>query len=262
MDRSLTLFQRLFLNEWVVLTAICLNSLLLFAMGFDSIGHRPGLVMIDLVFTLIFVIETVVKIRVWGRKAYFASEWNVMDFIIILFSAPSILELFFEVPDFSYVLLFRTLRVLRIFRFVRFIPDVKRLVLGIKRALKASIFVFSALFVYNFLLSVLTCYIFKELDPANFGNPFLSFYTIFTIFTVENWQEIPNHIAANSSTMMAFWVRAYFVGVVLTGGLFGFSIVNAIFVDEMVRDNTDELEVKIDSLIKKVDALTEGKETE
>jgi len=44
----------------------------------------------------------------------------------------------------------------------------------------------------------------------------------------------------------------YFIFVVLTGGIFGLSLVNSIFVDSMVSDNNDELEKKIDSLDSKI----------
>ena len=47
----------------------------------------------------------------------------------------------------------------------------------------------------------------------------------------------------------------YFVVAVAIGGLLGLSLANAVFVDEMTMDNTDELEAKIDRLIDKVESL-------
>ncbi|MFK7906638.1 MAG: hypothetical protein AB8B69_16020, partial [Chitinophagales bacterium] len=49
--------------------------------------------------------------------------------------------------------------------------------------------------------------------------------------------------------------RLYFVFVVLTGGIFGLSITNAIFVDEMTIDNTVVLEEKIDKLQEQINKL-------
>ncbi|NQX82448.1 MAG: ion transporter, partial [Flavobacteriaceae bacterium] len=42
---------------------------------------------------------------------------------------------------------------------------------------------------------------------------------------------------------------------VITGGVFGMSLVNSIFVDAMVSDNNDNLERKIEELNKKMDRL-------
>jgi voltage-gated sodium channel len=52
--------------------------------------------------------------------------------------------------------------------------------------------------------------------------------------------------------------KIYFVLILLTGGIFGLSLVNSIFVDAMVSDNNDELENKIDSLEKKIDNLIDN----
>ena len=41
----------------------------------------------------------------------------------------------------------------------------------------------------------------------------------------------------------------------LAGGIIGLSLVNSIFVDAMVEDNTDELEAKVDVLTGEVRAL-------
>jgi voltage-gated sodium channel len=52
----------------------------------------------------------------------------------------------------------------------------------------------------------------------------------------------------------------YFIFVVISGGIFGLSLVNSIFVDAMVSDNNDELENKIDLLDQKIDKLLTKKE--
>jgi len=52
----------------------------------------------------------------------------------------------------------------------------------------------------------------------------------------------------------------YFIFVVISGGIFGLSLVNSIFVDAMVSDNNDELEKKIELIDKKIDKLLNKKE--
>jgi len=86
-----------------------------------------------------------------------------------------------------------------------------------------------------------------------------SFYTIFRIFTVEGWYEIPDMIANNSTPSIGILSKIYFSVILLLGGIFGLSLVNSIFVDAMVSDNNDELERKINSLENKIDKLIENK---
>ena len=54
---------------------------------------------------------------------------------------------------------------------------------------------------------------------------------------------------------MAGLTRFYFVIVVLIGGIFGMSLANAIFVDEMTMDNNQDLEKKIDDLFEELREL-------
>jgi voltage-gated sodium channel len=49
----------------------------------------------------------------------------------------------------------------------------------------------------------------------------------------------------------------YFAILLLGGGILGLSLVNSIFVDAMVSDNTDELEKQVSQLSEKIDILTQ-----
>ncbi len=86
----------------------------------------------------------------------------------------------------------------------------------------------------------------------------ISSYSIFQMFTVEGWNEIPASIVENTENpMYAGLTRFYFVLVVLFGGIFGMSLANAVFVDEMTMDNNDGLEKKVDELSAQVAELKE-----
>lgn len=253
------LFNKIFLNEWVIIAAILLNSVTLFLMGFQ---HMHGFLdNVDHFFTFFFLFEVIAKTANLGWRKYINVAWNKFDFILVVISFPSLLETFVAIPDVSYLLVFRLLRVLRILRFMRFIPNITKMIAGIQRAFRASAFVFAALFIYNVLLAVLSTYLFRVEAPEIFGDPMLSLYAIFQIFTLEGWNEIPATVIANSDPDSWFpaFTRLYFLLVVVTGGIFGFSIVNAIFVDEMVMDNNEKLEDKVDRLDKKLDQLLDEK---
>jgi voltage-gated sodium channel len=77
------------------------------------------------------------------------------------------------------------------------------------------------------------------------------------MFTLEGWNEIPQAISQNTnfSSFQITLAKFYFAMVVLLGGVFGMSIANAIFVDEMTMDNNVDLEEKIDTLQNQINRL-------
>lgn len=251
------LIRKFFLNEFVIVGAVLANAVVLFMLGFDGLRESDLLLIIDHLFTFFFLTEVFIKASTWGWKKYIGDGWNKFDFILVVISIPSIFEVFLEIPDVSYLLALRLLRVFRILRFMRFIPNIGKMFSGIQRAFKASVFIFVALLIYNVLLAVISSYIFKDDAPEYFGDPFLAMYSIFQIFTMEGWAEFPAAIVQNSDagSIMPAIARIYFLFVVLTGSILGFSIVNAIFVDEMTMDNNDALEAKVDELNKKLELL-------
>ena len=251
------LLRRIFLNEWVIVAAVLANAMVLFMMGFEGLSHSQFLLVVDHLFTFFFLTEVFVKVSTLGWKKYIGDSWNKFDFTLVMISLPSVFEVFVDIPDVSFLLALRLLRVFRILRFMRFIPNIGKMFSGIQRAFRASVFIFVALLIYNILLAVISTYLFKDVAPEFFKTPFHSMYTIFQIFTMEGWNEIPSTVVQNSEigSFMASFAKVYFLFVVLTGSILGFGIVNAIFVDEMTMDNNDALESKVDILMKKVDLI-------
>jgi voltage-gated sodium channel len=254
------MIKRLFLNDVFILWLIFLNSAILFLGGyFPNENHRFLLTIADNVITALFIIELVVKFKELGIKCYFKSSWNKLDFILIILSIPALIAFILQlnVIDFSFLLVFRVLRVFKAFRFFKFIPDIGNLLKGVQRALKTSVFVFLGFFIYIFIIGILSYNLFQNTGSDYFSNPLISLYSTFKIFTVEGWFEIPEQITASYSKFGSFFTYLYFIFVVLTGGIFGLSLVNSIFVDSMVSDNNDELENKVDKLdIKITEILT------
>lgn len=246
------MFKRFFLSERNVLAAIIINAIIICWMYFPDYRHHNWLELIDHAFLVFFIIEAIVKIRVLGGKGYFDSKWNQFDFFIILGSLPSLLTSFIAVPNTSLLMILRLFRLIRLIRFIRFVPNLGQILAGLARAMRASVFVLLALAFLNFMLAIVSCHFFADVAPEFFGDPLVSAYSIFQMFTVEGWNEIPAVIAANAgqevSPFLLGMMRFYFVLVVLLGGIFGMSLANAVFVDEMTMDNNKVLEEKIDTL--------------
>ena len=111
------------------------------------------------------------------------------------------------------------------------------------------------LFVILIVFSIVTTFLFGHLAPTYFGNPGLSVYSLFRLFTIEGWYEMPEAIAANGGQTMAVFARIYFSILLFSGGIIGMSLVNSIFVDAMAADNNDEVLEKLSQLEEKIDKI-------
>ena len=239
-----------------MLAIVAVNSLLIYAMYFPSLRGVVWLEYLDMAFIFLFVLEAIYKIATNGVAGYFRDGWNRFDFVILLLSMPTLLVPFTEVPDTAVFIVLRLFRLVRIARVLRFVPNMHHILAGLGRALKASVFVFFALGFLLFVFSIMTCHFYHDVVPEHFGDPLISLYSVFQLFTVEGWYEIPNLVAERTDKP---WVvgltRMYFAVVVLLGGVLGMSLANAVFVDEMTMDNTDELEAKVDQLSEQIAEL-------
>ncbi len=249
------MLRKIFFSDRIIILAILINAALIFWMAFPQYSNEAYLHNLEWVFTLFFTLELIYKMFVLGPKNYLKDGFNKLDFIIVLFSIPSLGAPFFSAVRVAPFTILRLLRLVRLARLLVFVPNMMQLIQGIKRALKASIFVLIACFLYNFMLAIISCQFFYQTAPQYFGDPMISFYTVFQLFTVEGWNEISDAIANNSSGWNSGLIRMFFMGVVLSGGIFGLSIANAVFVDEMTMDNNSDLEDKIDLLNTKIDRL-------
>lgn len=252
--------KRLFLNDRFILFLIVLNTIIIFLSGFN---FHPKLLFIlstaDYCITILFVLELIVKLRVFKRE-YFKSGWNKFDFILIILSVPSLIALIFHSHlDFGILLIFRVLRVFKAIRFIKFIPGIEGLMSGIVRALKSSVIAIFGFLMYAFIAGMLSFYLFRGISPEHFGDPFVSLYSMFKVFTVEGWNDVPEAITVGLSESISFLIHLYFMLILLTGGIIGLSLVNSIFVDAMVSDNNDALEEKVDKLEEKIDLLLKQK---
>ncbi len=251
--------KRCVLNERCILSLIIANALLVFIQEFGI--RNIFLDDIEPVFTLIFIVEMIVKINQHGFKKYFSTGWNKFDFIIIVVSIPSLAVILNNDTTAVQLNIFLTLRVFRVFKFfrlIRFFPNVSSFVTSIQRALRASYIVIAGFFLSVFIVSLVTCSLYKTIAPEYFGNPLSSFYSIFRLFSIEGWYEIPDLIASRSGETIGFLTKFYFIILLLCGGIIGLSLVNSIFVDAMVSDNNDDLQKEVNQLAKKIEDLTEN----
>lgn len=238
--------------ERTVATVITVNAVALFLLEIPPRGSwwRSFFFTIDYACVVFFVLEAILKIRRVGWRGYWSGSWNRFDFAVVVISMPILVTPFLALEVFNMAPVLRAGRLFRLFRVLKFVPNFDHLVVGMQRALRASVGVFLALLLINVILAMMATELFRDHAPEHFGNPILSCYTMFKVFTVEGWYEIPDLVAENSGApYMAVVARFYFIFAVIVGGILGLSLANAVFVDQMMMDNTEGLEDKMDAVM-------------
>ncbi|WP_163213051.1 ion transporter [Bacteroides sp. 519] len=257
MNNVIATIKKLFFNDKFILILIFLNAIIIFIQEFNNIPIY--IYRLDNYFTLIFLVEIILKSNTYGLKKYLKSNWNKLDFVVVSLSFASLLLSYVYSGNNISIEFIISLRVLRIFKSVRllkFIPNINLIINGVNNALKTSSLIILSFIILIFIVSVVTCSIYKNIAPEYFANPLLSIYSVFRVFSTEGWYEIPDLIAERTSEICALLTKLYFVLILFFGGILGMSFINSIFVDAMVSDNNDELEEKVKKLTDKIDELT------
>ncbi|WP_220763129.1 MULTISPECIES: ion transporter [unclassified Shewanella] len=237
-------------------TAIFFYAALIFIDAFPHLHSKFETSINTLIWSLsaFFVIEVFARIRCYGLKKYFSTFGNTADFLVVIVGFIAVSLPFLNLINIGILRLARLFKLLRMFKFI---PHAEIVYTNIGRALRASGAIFFLLFLMMFVFALLGNAMFSSMLPQYFGDPVSSIYSIFTVFSIENWNDIPDE-AMQTGIESAWLIRAFFIFVLISGGFIGLSLANAVFVDEMVRDNHDELERKVDLLIElnKKQALT------
>lgn len=251
----MSLFRRFFLNDHIILGVILINTLVIYLI---ETGYTyPALYAVDICCTLLFVMEMIVKHLTFGVKGYWGDNWNRADGLLVIISLPSVIAPFVDVSaiDFSILLTLRLMRILRFLRVLHFFPKIAQIGAGLKRALKDSGVVLFGFVLIIFIVGMINCGLFKEIAPEYFQTPLRSIYSVFRVFTVEGWYEIPDAIAAKTSPVIGVFVRFYFCVLLGLFGLLGMSFINSVFVDAMVEDNNDDILYHLKNMEQRLDKM-------
>lgn len=242
------------IREATVLSVIALNTVALIIDAFPDLPESVHRVLywVDYGCIAFFVLEAALKIHRFRFSRYWRDGWNKLDFVVTLAGLPILVDPFLGVNEdlFGAILLGRFIRFVRL---MRFIPNGRDIWRGLGRALKASLGVSLVLFILNVMFAMGANMLFADYAPEYFGDPLRAVYSMFKVFTVEGWYEIPDLVAQRGgSDTMGLLIRGYFVLAVVVGGVLGLSLANAIFVDEMTADNNLKLERMVGQLQREI----------
>ena len=149
----------------------------------EPADYTLSLLIINYIFTGIFIIECILKLLAFGLT-YFQSSWNVFDFIVVICSIIDILLTNMNASSLTFLRvgpqLVRVLRVLRVSRLLRLInkyPGLQALIKTITFSLPSLLSVFSLLLLIFFIFAILGVFIFNDVkrgdvidDYVNFNN--------------------------------------------------------------------------------------------
>ena len=244
--------RKIFLNEKITLSVVILNILVIFVQECGLENSFLGIA--DILCTLFFLLEIVVKNRVKGFRKYWTDGWDILDGTVTLLSLPSLLVYFVpEIASLKILIALRSLRVFKMFRTARHFPRLKETWKGFILALRQSAAFLLAYFVIIVVVAMFNCAVFSKAAPEYFGTPLDGIYAVFQMFTIEGWYEIPNAVVGDMHPVWMHLVRTYFCLLLIGGGIIGMSLINSIFVDAMASDNNDGVLERLDEIKKQLD---------
>ncbi|XP_034737220.1 voltage-dependent T-type calcium channel subunit alpha-1I-like isoform X1 [Etheostoma cragini] len=173
----------------------------------------------NIVFTIIFVLELIIKLLAltW---TYFTDSNNIFDFVIVIISLWEIIS-----KADSRLSVLRAFRLLRFVRLLHFLPYLKRQLLVLKRTMTEAATLCMLLLFVIFIFSVMGMHLFGGkfffetqhgniiVERKNFDTLLWSMVTVFQILTQDDW----NVVMYNAMAKTSKWASLYFIAVIILG---------------------------------------------
>lgn len=199
-----------FSNTIIVL--ILINAVTLAMETSKSImaAYGPILLTIDKIILAVFVAEILAKFAVY-RHRFFLSGWNVFDLIVVVIAL---------MPATGTLSVLRALRILRVLRLISILPQMRKVVEGLLRALPGMGAIVMLLSLLYFVAAVMATKLFGADHPGYFGTLGDSFFTLFAIMTLEGWADIAREVQTTHPQAYLFFVPFIIVSVFAVLNLF------------------------------------------
>lgn len=244
-------------NSFMMLL-IVLNTL---TMCLDNVISNDLLEVFNLVFTVVFTIEVLLKLLGFGWKLCFRDTFNKFDAVIVALSSIEIvLKMGWNMEGQSLMVL-RTFRLLRVFKLARSMKSLRRICQAVFNSLRSIGYLGVLLLIFMFVCALMGMSSFGctedevDIKPSerkwkfhesgyykgrmvrpNFSTFLYSMTTVFIIITGENWNEIMYLSVERNGWMSA----AYFIFVMITGNYVILKLFLAILIEKFDDVNVDE----------------------
>jgi voltage-gated sodium channel len=216
-----------------IMAVIILNTVVLGLEVIRSVADRCQtlLTVLNVIFTVIYVVEAVIKIYAW-RGGYFKDGWNLFDFVIVVTCL---------IPTggvFGSLRIMRLLRVLRVLRALRLISGVRQLrkiVMTVISALPGVGWAGALMLLLYYIFTIIGIHLFRDSHPDLYGDFGTAFVTLFELTTLEGWQDIVKPVTAEHP---AAWI--YFLIFIVFASFILLNLVVGIVVDSIDEMNRQE----------------------
>ena len=224
-------------TDRVIMTLIIINAITLGLQTSKTVmsAYGPLLELFDDIMVWIFVVEVGARI-IAHRWAFFRDPWSVFDFIVVAIAV---------VPAAETFTVLRALRILRALRLITAVPALKAVVAGLLAALPGmgSIVLLIGLLYYVFAVIAVKQY--GTEFPDLFGTLGKSFFTLFTVMTLEGWVEVVKSMLPKFPYAWVFFVTFIVTTTFMVLNLFIGVVVNAMQ-KEHEKEFQQELEAERD----------------
>ncbi len=192
----------------------------------------PVLLLADSMVLAVFVVEILAKLAGRGLR-FFRDGWNVFDFIVVTIAL---------VPASGPFAVLRALRVLRVLRLLSVVPQMRRVVESLLRAVPGLGSIAAILVLVFYVFSVIATKLFGASFEIWFGTIGRSMYSLFQIMTLESWSMgIVRPVMEVYPHAWAFFVPFILVATFTMLNLFIAIIVSAMQ-DQTAADHKEEME--------------------
>jgi hypothetical protein len=143
---------------------------------------------IDIIFTILFVLELSLNLFVNWLRPFFQESWNVFDFVVV---SVSVISLF--TSSIGSATAMRSIRLMRAFRVLRLfgrLQELRSIVEALGRSLVPVASAFTIVTLVLCVYAIVGVQLFQEQQQDSFGNFFKALYTMFAASTMDGWQEL------------------------------------------------------------------------
>uniref|UniRef100_A0A4W6F8S2 Voltage-dependent L-type calcium channel subunit alpha n=1 Tax=Lates calcarifer TaxID=8187 RepID=A0A4W6F8S2_LATCA len=182
--------------EYLMFFLIMLNTLCLGMQHCNQSDHVTKLSdTLNLIFTVLFTVEMILKLMAFKARGYFGDPWNVFDFIIVVGSVVDVILSEVDFPSRS----FRLFRVMRLVKLLNRSEGIRNLLWTFIKSFQALPHVALLIVMLFFIYAVIGMQIFGKIalvdgTQINRNNNFQTFpqavLMLFRCATGEAWQEV------------------------------------------------------------------------
>ncbi|WP_138513577.1 ion transporter [Maricaulis alexandrii] len=218
---------RNFIMTLIVINAVTLG---LETYPYEGVWFTNWMPILDRIIVGVFVIEILMKLVAY-RHRFFLNGWNWFDLAVIAISI---------VPSAGGFSVLRALRIIRAFRLFSVMPDLRKVVEALLRAIPGMGAVIAVLGLMFYVSAVMGTKLFGVDEPERFGTLGDSAFALFQVMTLEGWAtEVAMPVMDHQPWAWIFFV----VFIVLTS----FAVLNlfiAIIVDSLQAKHFDDEEAR------------------